>query len=136
MTIKIFKRKDIVEINYGEVEGKTLEERKRFGWWNVREDDKLNYRLPSGESYADGLMRVVPFIVETKISNLSTILIVGHEGINRLLVDSYLDLDPSTMVNIRQPNQIVYVVDTINKTCSWIDGMGEKKGEGYRTIKN
>ncbi|XP_050599568.1 6-phosphofructo-2-kinase/fructose-2,6-bisphosphatase 4-like [Bombus affinis] len=60
-----------------------------FAW---RDQDKLRYRYPWGESYIDAMHRVEPVIAELQRSN--NILVVSHQAILRCIIGVFTDKKP------------------------------------------
>ncbi|XP_050588692.1 6-phosphofructo-2-kinase/fructose-2,6-bisphosphatase-like [Bombus affinis] len=60
-----------------------------FAW---RDQDKLRYRYPWGESYIDAMHRVEPVIAELQRSN--NILVVSHQAILRCIIGFFADKKP------------------------------------------
>lgn len=50
----------------------------------ARANDKYYYRYPSGESYADLVLRLEPIIIE--LERQKNILVIGHQAILRAIV--------------------------------------------------
>ena len=81
-------RVELRELNMGDWEGKTFSEiratyPKEF---KERGEDLANYRTPLGESFSDCSKRVLPVFESLAQANESTLLIVGHAGVNRVLL--------------------------------------------------
>lgn len=82
-------------INFqGVCEGLTYEEMQEkypteFAW---RDQDKLRYRYPWGESYKDIMARVTPVIME--LERASNVLIISHQAVLRCLVGYFLGKQP------------------------------------------
>lgn len=57
-----------------------------------RQDDKLSYRYPRGESYMDVTLRLEPLAQEMERTR-EPVLIVGHQGILRILYAYFMGLD-------------------------------------------
>ncbi len=72
------------EIDAGECDGMTYDEirRERPDEFRARADDKLRYRYPRGESYADVILRLEPIIVELERQK-APLLVISHQGIIR-----------------------------------------------------
>jgi 6-phosphofructo-2-kinase / fructose-2,6-biphosphatase 3 len=60
-----------------------------FAW---RDQDKLRYRYPWGESYKDIMARVTPVIME--LERASNVLIISHQAVLRCLVGFFLGKQP------------------------------------------
>jgi 6-phosphofructo-2-kinase / fructose-2,6-biphosphatase 3 len=78
--------KDLNEINAGICEGLTYEEIQErfpseFAW---RDQDKLKYRYPHGESYLDLLQRV-DGVVQALLLN-TAVLVVSHQAVLRCIM--------------------------------------------------
>ena len=56
-----------------------------------RNEDKLAYRYPRGESYLDVIARLEPMIIEME-RHREPLLIVGHQGILRIIYAFYMGL--------------------------------------------
>lgn len=59
--------------------------------YRAREQDKLHYRYPRGESYLDVLSRLEPAIFELERQK-SAVLIIAHQAVLRCLYAYFLDL--------------------------------------------
>lgn len=75
----------------------------RSGWQN---------QPPGGESYRDGEARVSELIGDIGLRDREhAIMLVGHAGVNRVVLKLLLDLDPDVAMRIRFPHDVVYVID-------------------------
>jgi broad specificity phosphatase PhoE len=72
-------------MTYEEIEEQYPEE------FQLRENDKLAYRYPRGESYLDVIARLEPIIMEME-RHREPVLIVGHQGILRIIYAFYMGL--------------------------------------------
>ncbi|XP_050599611.1 6-phosphofructo-2-kinase/fructose-2,6-bisphosphatase-like isoform X1 [Bombus affinis] len=82
------------ELHAGICEGLSYEDMQEhypqeFAW---RDQDKLRYRYPWGESYIDAMHRVEPVIAELQRSN--NILVVSHQAILRCIIGVFTDKKP------------------------------------------
>lgn len=59
--------------------------------YRLREQDKLNYRYPQGESYLDVISRLEPVIYELERQR-SPVVIIAHQAVLRCLYAYFLDL--------------------------------------------
>jgi len=75
-------------MTYEEIEEQFPEEFAR------RSEDKLAYRYPRGESYLDVIARLEPMIIEME-RHREPLLIVGHQGILRIIYAFYMGLSRS-----------------------------------------
>jgi broad specificity phosphatase PhoE/predicted kinase len=92
------------EIDAGVCDGMTYAEvRRRFPEeFAARAQDKLGYRYPRGESYADVIQRLDPIIIEIE-RHASPILIIGHQGILRALYAYLMDTPPRDCPHLPMP---------------------------------
>jgi broad specificity phosphatase PhoE len=76
------------EIGLGDWEGLTFDEvRQRFpSQYEERGKNIVLFRPPGGESFLDCAFRVIPALFEALRSTRGDILIVGHAGVNRILI--------------------------------------------------
>jgi broad specificity phosphatase PhoE len=78
--------------------------------WQLR--SAWQERPPGGESYRDAELRVSGLIEEIgPRDRKDAIMLVGHAGVNRVLLKLLLDLNPDVAMRIRCPHDVVYVVD-------------------------
>mmetsp|Transcript_30349 Transcript_30349/g.45279 ORF Transcript_30349/g.45279 Transcript_30349/m.45279 type:complete len:518 (-) Transcript_30349:7-1560(-) len=82
-------------LTYAEIAEKFPEEFQR------RQEDKLTYRYPRGESYMDVTLRLETIVLDIERTR-EPILIVGHQGIHRLLYAYFMGLprDQAPFVSI------------------------------------
>lgn len=73
-------------MTYKEIEQNYPDEFKR------RQDDKLAYRYPRGESYMDVTLRLEPLAQEMERTR-EPVLVVAHQGILRILYAYFMGLD-------------------------------------------
>jgi broad specificity phosphatase PhoE/predicted kinase len=92
------------EIDAGECDGLTYAEiRRRFpDEFTSRAEDKLNYRYPRGESYADVILRLDPMIIEIERHD-RPILVIGHQGVLRALYAYLMDTPPRECPHLPMP---------------------------------
>ena len=84
------------EIAAGVCDGMTYTEIRRSYPYDfaARAEDKLGYRYPRGESYADLIQRLEPIIIETERCE-TPILIIGHQAVLRALYAYLTDSPPA-----------------------------------------
>lgn len=75
----------------GICEGMTYEEMQQkfpqeFAW---RDQDKLRYRYPWGESYIDMMARLRPALAA--LDNSTSVILVGHQAVLRCVLGYFLD---------------------------------------------
>lgn len=92
--IKPVARADLREISLGEWEGRTFEEiRSKYpGEFAKRGEAIATYRPVGGESFLDCSRRVVNAFNDILSSSTGDVLIVGHAGVNRLILSFVLGL--------------------------------------------
>ncbi|KYN04929.1 PREDICTED: 6-phosphofructo-2-kinase/fructose-2,6-bisphosphatase-like [Cyphomyrmex costatus] len=91
------------ELHAGVCEGLSYEEMQEqypqeFAW---RDQDKLRYRYPWGESYIDAMLRVEPVIAELQCSD--NVLVVSHQAILRCIIGFFLDKKPEELPYMEVP---------------------------------
>lgn len=92
------------EIDAGVCDGLTYSDvRRRYpDEFSARSKDKLNYRYPRGESYADVIQRLDPVIIEIE-RHERPVLIVGHQGVLRALYAYLMDTPPRECPHLPMP---------------------------------
>ncbi|XP_058794280.1 6-phosphofructo-2-kinase/fructose-2,6-bisphosphatase-like isoform X1 [Phymastichus coffea] len=91
------------ELYAGVCEGLSYEEMQEhypqeFAW---RDQDKLRYRYPWGESYVDTMQRVEPVIVDLQQAN--NVLVISHQAILRCIIGYFLDKTPEELPYMEVP---------------------------------
>ncbi|XP_059619083.1 6-phosphofructo-2-kinase/fructose-2,6-bisphosphatase-like isoform X2 [Phlebotomus argentipes] len=102
--------KELNEINAGICEGLTYEEiqerfPQEFAW---RDQDKLKYRYPHGESYLDLLQRVDNVI--QGLITASEVLVVSHQAVLRCIMAYFMGTTPEDVPYINVPLHTLLVV--------------------------
>jgi len=87
-------RRNLDELYAGTCDGMTYKEIEQVfpEEFARRQDDKLSYRYPRGESYMDVTLRLEPLAQEMERTR-EPVLIVGHQGILRILYAYFMGLD-------------------------------------------
>lgn len=87
-------RRNLDELYAGVCDGMTYKEIEEIYpvEFARRQDDKLSYRYPRGESYMDVTLRLEPLAQEMERTR-EPVLIVGHQGILRILYAYFMGLD-------------------------------------------
>ena len=100
---------DLVESDIGRWEGLTRAEVEAAfpGELARREEDRLHYRPPDGESLVDMLVRARA--VAGRLDGRTT-LIVPHSAINRVLVAALIGWE-DRITDIYQPHHVIYRID-------------------------
>ena len=90
--VSCVQRRDLREISLGRWEGMSFDEVRRLhpDEFHARGCDIVRYRPPQGESFLDCSVRVIPAFHEILNSTLGNILIVGHAGVNRIILSHAL----------------------------------------------
>ena len=107
-------RPELRELNIGIWEGMTWREIKE-NWpdeWRARLDDLVNYRVPQGENLLDVEARVMPVITEILERHKGQeILVVGHGGVNRIVLLNAIGAPLASMFNIEQNYGCLNIID-------------------------
>ncbi|MFH0817649.1 MAG: histidine phosphatase family protein [Candidatus Micrarchaeota archaeon] len=109
---KVFYCDELQEIDMGELEGLTHEEAETrcpriFG--EITAD--TNKKIPGGESICDVQKRVMPLIEKlAKKNGNPTIVVVGHSIVNRVILNSLLELPLGSKV-LKQKNAAISMLD-------------------------
>lgn len=103
------------EMRFGEAEGLTLAEvdQRWPGFREQREGQKWTTRWPEGESYQDVDARLTELCAERLRALLDDaaadpLAITGHETTNKVLLGRLLQLEPSVVTRLAQPNHVIY----------------------------
>ena len=86
-------RRNLDELYAGVCDGMTYKEIEEIypEEFEARQDDKLAYRYPKGESYMDVIQRLEPLAHEMERCS-EPLLIIGHQGILRILYAYFMGL--------------------------------------------
>lgn len=97
-------KRELREISLGSWEGLTFDEvrRKYPGEFEKRGEDIFNYQPPGGESFAQCAGRVLSALEEILISLAGNVLIVGHAGVNRIILSRALGMSRENLFKIAQ----------------------------------
>jgi len=92
------------EINLGQWEGLSMEEvARRFPEeYRARGNDPGNFRPPGGESFNDLTVRVIPQYMKLMKASHGNVLIVGHAGVNRVILCHILGMPLSHLFRLEQ----------------------------------
>lgn len=87
-------RRNLDELYAGTCDGMTYKEIEQVfpEEFERRQADKLSYRYPRGESYMDVTLRLEPLAQEMERTR-EPVLVVGHQGILRILYAYFMGLD-------------------------------------------
>lgn len=97
-------RNELREINLGEWDGLAFDVvRHRYPeQFAKRGLDIVNFRPPGGESFLDCTMRVLPVFYEIVQSVPGNLVIVGHAGINRIILCQVLGMNLDRLFELEQ----------------------------------
>lgn len=70
--------------------------------WEKRGQNLAGYRPPGGESFADLALRVIPVFEEIEAAIEGQVLIVGHAGVNRVLLCHVLGMPLENLFRLGQ----------------------------------
>jgi alpha-ribazole phosphatase len=101
------------EINLGKWEGLSFDEVQRLypGEFERRGADMVNCPPPGGESFADLAARVLPLFAELVRGSSGNLLIVGHAGVNMVIICHILGMPLENLFRIRQEYGCMNVID-------------------------
>jgi len=107
-------RRELRELNIGIWEGMTWQEITER-WpeeWQARLADLVNYRVPQGENLLDVQARVMPVIAEIiERHKGQEILVVGHGGVNRVVLLNAIGAPLAGIFNIEQNYGCYNIID-------------------------
>ncbi|MBM3301402.1 MAG: histidine phosphatase family protein, partial [Deltaproteobacteria bacterium] len=106
-------RPAIREINLGQWDGLTAEEvRAGFpGEWEKRGQDIATYRPLRGESFADLAGRVIPAFEQISGQSENRIAVVGHAGVNRVILCHVLGMPIEYVFRLRQDYGALNIIE-------------------------
>lgn len=105
--------KALREIALGAWDGHPVREiQRRFpGEYERRGSSIIDYRPPGGESFADLQARVIPAFLDVMQRETGPILMVGHAGVNRVILCHVLQRPLDTLFEIRQAYGCVNIIE-------------------------
>lgn len=112
--VEVTKRKELREINMGQWTGMSLEEiMKNYPEeWLRHRLDLLNHRVTNGENLLDVSLRVTPLIEEIVKKHLEEeVIIIGHGGINRVILLNALQAPLNSLDRIGQNYGSLNIID-------------------------
>jgi alpha-ribazole phosphatase len=109
-------RPDLREISMGEWEGLTLGDvaRQAPAEYRARGEDIAGFRVPGGESFLECGRRVVSAFEDIAARTRGNILIVGHAGVNRLLLCHILGMPVANLFRIGQDYSCLNIIQCSN----------------------
>ena len=108
---------ELREVSLGEWEG-LLRREVATRWANefaARGRDIDTYRPPGGESFGDCLARIWPLWKSITFTDAEAIAIIGHAGVNRLLICRLLGMPVQNMFRLGQDYGCVNVIELERK---------------------
>jgi probable phosphoglycerate mutase len=110
--ISCIPRRDLREISLGRWEGLTFDEvrREHPEEFHARGLDIVRFRPTEGESFLDCTFRVIPAFYEILTSAPGNVLIVGHAGVNRIILSQALGRSLEDLFEIDQEYGCLNVV--------------------------
>ena len=104
MQLDIQVRREFREISLGDWEGRTFTEiKRRFPKeYKARGEDLEHWRPPGGESFGDCRDRVLPALSEVMEAAEGNVLIVGHAGVNRVILCDVFGMPVGNLFRIGQ----------------------------------
>jgi broad specificity phosphatase PhoE len=104
---------DLAEVHHGHFAGLSNQdiELRYPGALARRAADKYRWRFPGGESYADADVRAGRALATARGYPARRPALVAHAMIGRLLQRHLLGLAPEEALALRQPNDVIIVVD-------------------------
>jgi len=104
LNIKLTSKRELREISMGDWEGKTFREIAAAypAEYAKRGNNIASYRIPGAESFAECQSRILAAFTEIVNATQGNILIVGHAGINRLLLCHILGMPMENLFRITQ----------------------------------
>lgn len=114
---RIHTLKELCEIDLGTWEGKTFKEIQTCfpEQWRRRGEEMDTFRPPRGESFSDLAARVIPCFENITSGAHSNILIVGHAGVNRVILSHILKTDRKNLFSIPQAYAALTVITRSRK---------------------
>jgi alpha-ribazole phosphatase len=112
--IPIQAKKELRELSFGEWEGLAWTElAERFPEeWKNRMKSFVEFRAPGGENLLDLHDRVVPALREIVTRHLGEeVFLVGHGGVNRIILLDAVGAPPSSMFRIEQDYGCLNIID-------------------------
>ena len=85
--------------------------------FKARGEDLENYRVPGGESFADCRLRVLAALRRILASAGDDILIVGHAGVNRVILCDALGIPLANVLRIGQAYGCLNILECGDAGC-------------------
>jgi len=111
-------RRNLDELYAGSCDGMTYKEIEEIypDEFAARQNDKLKYRYPRGESYLDVMLRLEPLAIDME-RTMQPVLIVCHQGILRILLAYFTGLSRDEAPFVKVPLNHVIKLTTHPYGC-------------------
>jgi broad specificity phosphatase PhoE len=115
---------DLIEVDYGDIDGLTMEEAPRISNYGERDKDRMAYRPPNGETYWELLERLRRFFARKPAEPA---LVVAHQGVMRMSCVHFglLPPDEAAMKNFGHQSIITIYHDKNGKVNGYFDELSE-----------
>ncbi len=112
-------RSELREVNLGDWEGVSFREiATRFpADFEARGRDLEHWRPPGGESFADCWNRISPVLDKVLSNPGGNILIVGHAGVNRLILCAALGIPTANLMSLGQDYGCLNIIEYNDQRC-------------------
>lgn len=119
--VKTYVLDELKEIHMGAWENQTFESiKERFSQeYDQRGRDIVNYAPPGGESFIQVYKRVVPVVDRILGTTDGNVLIVGHAGVNRVILNYLLKNSLEKILSITQPYGCINELQWNSATDQW-----------------
>lgn len=110
---------DLREIHLGEWEGKTFETMLSLDpeGFRQRGEDFTSHRPPGGENFSDLQQRVMPVFESLIAETEGNLLIVGHAGVNRMILCRLLGMPINNLFSMEQDYCGINIIVPRNDRC-------------------
>jgi alpha-ribazole phosphatase len=110
---RICTEKAFREISLGQWDGVLMEDiqKKYPRQWALRGNNLKEFRPPEGESFSDLSKRVVPVFYRICEDTPGDIIIVGHAGVNRVILAELMKVDLNHIFQIPQDHTAGHVIE-------------------------
>ena len=105
---------NLQEISLGAWEGLPIDEVRRNNpeEYELRGVSLADHRPPGGESFNDVAIRVLPIFEELVLRSTGNLLIVGHAGVNRVILCHILNIPRENLFNLQQDYGCLNIIDS------------------------
>ena len=113
--LPIHTKEALNELHLGVLQGRHRDDRdpEARSLWEERKKDKIHYRVPGGETFAELAERVIRCLDEILATEAGgTILIVGHRATNRALFGALLNWPEEQWLSLNFRHKYLYEITT------------------------